>query len=753
MSDVAHIVITTRNPDFRQIGTLGHLELKGLKDNEALQLLLTKAQIPRPWDGSTKDSGMGIARMLGCLAIALIQAGTCIYRGVCDIRNYLGIYEEARKDWRQRRASQTQIDGINDRERDIVQETSQDRDVENGKRTQKDSDIIKAVYSAFDVSLEYLHKHSARSKDATDLLNILAYYHFDQIPREIFSRAVKNRAKDLGTAPRRFSLASLTGSISKRFEPPKLLPGFLNEKNGNLDEYRANWAISELQSLSLITFDGRYISMHPLVKSWVQDRISKQEQKYWATVAFHTLMEAISLPPEGNSETDGDFHREILPHLETCMKESGTEQPISLTFNCKGNFHRRVAQVTWSTMFLILRDQTRNSAKCGWVYAERGKFKEARRHLQATRETLVQVLGEDNDKTLTATRALAGIYWGLDKPGDAIVLQRRVVDIQKARLGPLHEETLRAMNDLGKSYWLHGCYEEALELQTVTAERMKAIFRPPDPRYKDTLAALDGLGVTLGSWRRYQESLEIHQQVLSARSKIIGDTHLDTLSTSSNVAMALLDLGRLEEAESRMTHVYEQRQLQLGKEHPWTLWALVYVAKVHIAAGRLSEAEEILLWGIGAGIRSLDEKHVGVAMGRGELARVYARQGRFDEAERMTLLALNKLEESRDVAQYDIVHGGFQLAQLYMIRGKREAAVQCCQRALHRADMRLGRTHPLGQDLVEMLRVLMDPAVLRSDLTKLVPASKQAGELVRPNVLILEEKRPLSAKLSKTSTW
>src|SRR4051812_1315610 len=41
--DRGHVLVTTRNPDFRRFATAGSIELKGLKKQEALQLLLKRA--------------------------------------------------------------------------------------------------------------------------------------------------------------------------------------------------------------------------------------------------------------------------------------------------------------------------------------------------------------------------------------------------------------------------------------------------------------------------------------------------------------------------------------------------------------------------------------------------------------------------------------------------------------------------------------------------------------------------------------
>jgi len=437
-------------------------------------------------------------------------------------------------------------------------------------------------------------------------------------------------------------------------------------------------------------------------------------------------MESVSLPSNtGGEVNEGDFHRDVLPHLEVCLLEHGN--PISKSITTISKFRLRVARFVQPTMMIIIRDQVLNAAKCGFFFAERGLFDKAVTHLQAVKEVLVQALGEDKDESTRAMLGLAAVYWGLGRLEEAIALQRAVVDTRCRILGPMNEQTLQAMDHLGRSFWLHGLYREALDIQQVTTERMRSKISPDHPLYLNALAAMDNLGVTLGAWHRYDESLEVHREVLEGRKSILGEMHLDTLTTKANFAMALLDLGHLEEARLHMTIVYEERQRQLGKEHPWTLWALCYLAKVYIEAGDLTAAEDMLVWGIEAGVRSLTETHLGVLMGRGELARVYARQGKLDEAEKLSLETVKHMETYRGIAHPDCVYGLKKLTQLYVLKQDRVRAIKTCRLGLERADMRITRTHPMGKELERMLVVLENPLSSASDLAGLIPRMKTTG--------------------------
>ncbi|KAI1382088.1 hypothetical protein F4677DRAFT_14843 [Hypoxylon crocopeplum] len=687
VGDKSHILITTRNPDLRKEGTLGSLELKGLKEEEALHLLLLKADIPKPWDTSTVSTGNLIAKSLGYLALALIHAGNCIYRRICELGDYLNLHSASRSTLQRRKNSKRREDEDDD----------------------EDDDMLKAVYSTFDVSLEFLlRKKSTKSRDASELLKIVSFYHFEHIPVEIFTRAVLNRRKSTRYGTDNPLKSRVLRHLIARLEPPKILPDFLRNDGDELDKYRVTWAISELQSLSLISYDGKNqtFSLHPLVHAWARDSLSASERHIWASMAFNTITESILLPPEADHEADSDFHRDVIPHLDLCLQEYGN--PITYPVSEFSPTRIQLTKLFQPTLLMIIRDQITQSAKCGYVHASRGRFESAATHLLAVKNALVQLLGVRHEKSMAAMLGLAGVFWGLGRLEEAIPLQHLVVESRTNLYGERHESTIQAMDQLGRSYWLHGQYKEALDLQQLTAERARETMGSGHPL---TLTAIDNLGVTFGSWHRFEESMQAHRQVLEARRTLLGDTHLDTLATMGNLAMALMDLGQIDEARLMMSQVHQQRLEQLGKEHPWSLWALCYLAKIYVNAGLLEEAEKMLMWGIGAGERSLSKTHLGVLMGRGELARVYSRQGRRREAVVLLLDTIKHLDANRGIAHPDCAYAFYKLARLHQLEGDTTKAIESCRTALERVDMRLPRDHPLGQKSIAFLKHLQEVSV------------------------------------------
>jgi tetratricopeptide (TPR) repeat protein len=673
--DRGHILVSTRNPDFRVHATVGSTEFKGLKENEALILLLRAADIPLPWDSATESTGNQITYALGYLALALVQAGALILRRICEIKDYLEFYDQHRKKLSLHQSSK----GL--RERDQF-----------------------TVYATWDLSLNSLQlRRTEASMDAAQILSIVAFFHFEHIRVDIFTRALANRLNATDNELNMSFLTRIWYGIRARLQPRPALPEFLRQEAPKLGVYRIRRALHELYSFSLISYDGRddSFSLHPVVHAWARDRLETGGQGLWAHIALNVLAESILLPPQDAGVAHEEYRRDILPHLDLCLNAS----PIQiLDYEAHfGGLRFPFALVLQHTWLLVFSEQVLKAAKCGYVYAERGRFKEAAELLFRVKDALIQSRGYQNESTMRAMLALAATYWGLGRLKEAVALQSIVVEARKRSVGLDHSETLSAMDQLGRSYWLIGQYKDALELQTLTVERMSATL---GLTHVNTLTAMDNLGVTYGSWQRYKESRDVHRQVFTAREKNLGASHLDTLTAMNNLAMALKDLGELNEAEKLMTSVYEQRKLKLGKEHPWTLWALCNLAKIHTELKHFQVAEEMLIPGIAAAKRSLSDDHLGVLMGEGELARVLARQGRLEEAEALTRNLIQRLERSRGLSHPDTIYSLSKMAQLYERVNKVSRAIEVCQLAVERIDDKLTMQHPLAQKVCLQLKRL-----------------------------------------------
>jgi hypothetical protein len=172
------------------------------------------------------------------------------------------------------------------------------------------------------VSLNSLQtRHTQASRDATQLLNTVAFFHFEHIRVDIFTRALDNRTKALeGSRSRSFS-ARFLDAVWSRLQQPVLLPDFLKQEQEKLGPYRVRRALHELRSFSLISYDGRNDTflLHPVVHAWARDRLGPGGQALWMHIARNTLAESILLPPGDTGEIHEGYRRDLLPHLDLCL--------------------------------------------------------------------------------------------------------------------------------------------------------------------------------------------------------------------------------------------------------------------------------------------------------------------------------------------------------------------------------------------------------------------------------------------------
>jgi hypothetical protein len=225
---------------------------------DAIDLLLRSAMVED--SARNRDIGAAICHELGCLALAITQAGAYILRA-CSLDDYLQVCREDRATLLQSRSGQA---------------------VDDYKWT---------VYTTWEMSLEKLSPPTAM------LLRLFAFLHHDRIPRAIFEKAAASGiARDAFHDGIRFlaNFRTQSGEWSKQ--------KFLN-------------SIRELTAYSLINVDNEHhtYSIHPLVHAWARERVSITECEEARTCMLQFL--ALSVPISKDLEGFA-FRRTLLPHLD-----------------------------------------------------------------------------------------------------------------------------------------------------------------------------------------------------------------------------------------------------------------------------------------------------------------------------------------------------------------------------------------------------------------------------------------------------
>ncbi|KAI9768501.1 MAG: hypothetical protein M1840_004911 [Geoglossum simile] len=612
------ILLTTRNPACKIHATVGSCELGGMDPDEAATLLLRAAGVKDVTAGAVQEKATLIATTLGCLALAIVQAGAYIRNGFCSIGEYCDIYSRHRE----RLLRHLPV--------------------------QKRSDYQYSVYTTWEVSVETIKRISSEaSVNAIKLIRIFCFLHYDQITEDIFERAWANSSHG----------GDLYKNIANKF--------YMRSQEG-----LAEWnpiiireAAVLLASFSLIKIDetDRHMSMHPLVHVWARDRLSEKLQKhFWVTASF-TLAAAISLEFQ---LSDYSLRRSLVSHIESCIflckdkpflgkhSEMGRifmANRFALAFSENGRFQnamelREKALEVGQEMLGNEHPYTLSSvANLASSYGDLGRNQEAMEMREKALELSRRTLGNQHPNTLKVMAGLAISYDDLGRRREAVELKEKVLEASQRTLGNEHPDTLSAKKSLAISYNDLGRKQEALRMMEIVLEVSQRTLGNEHP---NTLDARNNLALSYRDIEHWKEALELMEKALEVRQRTMGSEHPDTLKAMNNLAICYRDVGRGQEAIELWETVVEVSQRMLGNEHPDTLSTKEYLAISYSDLGRGQEATELWETVVEVSQRMLGNEHPRTFNAMNNLAVSYRNVGRRQEAIKMMDKAL---EASRKI--------------------------------------------------------------------------------------------------------
>ena len=584
-----HILVTSRNSDCKIHATVGSYEFRDMDEDDAITLLLKAAQNSGIDDKNVRNVARPIVKTLGYLALAIIQAGAAIRQGICSLEEYLDIFATHKKQL------------MND-------------------QLPQGSDYQYTIYTTWEVSVQRIEGlGSETAVDSIQLLQILAFLHFEEVPADMLERAWNISQRECGV-PRPKTIFAIILELFLRFiifaqfrtllfpasasNTELRLPNILLQKGLKWNLYRYRRAVTMLAKFSLISKDDERCSysMHPMVHFWARERLSKHDQSTWSEIAFTTLANSITPELEPSSQP---YRRLLVPHIDACL-------------------HYKRSQGTFEASHESAR--IHKTIKFAAIYSECGQWTKAAELQVSVLAFQRKSLGEEHPETLQAMSALAWSYWNLSQIKKAVGLQRKVAEISIKVLGAQDSKTLKAMDNLARTYWLCGDRHEARRLGEQAVEGLARVVGPGHP---DTLTAMENLGRTYMHLGLLDDAKSLQLKVLEARKKMLGPSHPDTLMAMANLGMTYHALGKLDDAEILLQSVVSARKRVLGQEHAYTLWAINDLSKIYVDQGHAEEGEELLngIWEVV--VRTLGKRHIGASMTMMNLARACNRQGKW----------------------------------------------------------------------------------------------------------------------------
>jgi tetratricopeptide (TPR) repeat protein len=166
-------------------------------------------------------------------------------------------------------------------------------------------------------------------------------------------------------------------------------------------------------------------------------------------------------------------------------------------------------------------------------YSQAGMKVEARELRDETLALHRQYYGEEHHGTLKTMEHLASSKAELGNLDEALALQNRVVQIQSKKYGENHRQVLPAKDKLGSLLFRHGSQQQQMQGLRLKQEVLSTRRTQLGPVHQETLTAMDRLAICLDKLRRFEDSARLRRELIVLRSSNIkaGDdkVHPETL--------------------------------------------------------------------------------------------------------------------------------------------------------------------------------------------------------------------------------
>jgi serine/threonine protein kinase/tetratricopeptide (TPR) repeat protein len=248
------------------------------------------------------------------------------------------------------------------------------------------------------------------------------------------------------------------------------------------------------------------------------------------------------------------------------------------------------------------------------------------------------------DRPLVAARlhgTIGRTYYGLGVFDQGETHLREQLRIRTSQLGPDHEDTCRANNDLALLLIKGGKFADAEGQLKKAAAKHERLFGRKNPI---TLQSLEGLATIMVEQGRTAEAEPLLRESLESR-KSIGAVAWESIASMNALATLMTDKGQFDQAEAMFEEAIVDADKLGKKEHPFTLEVRGNFAWMQYWAGsqekttnpersarRMARARTLGEETLEAKVRVLGEEHETTLATMNNLSSVYVNLGMLDEA-------------------------------------------------------------------------------------------------------------------------
>lgn len=567
-----NIIYTSRfNNLTQQLPREAVVQVNEMSKDDAITLLLRAAR-EAPENPEYRKSCGPIVDALGCLPLALDQAGAFMGETQISFPDYLTQFLEVKQDL-----------------------------LKNPKHLGANEQNT-AVYTTFNLSYYMLeafqklrggYSKAEAARTSIKILNTICFYHNSGIMEDMVRRAAEYRSKRVAN----IDMPDDDYSIQDLLEVDK-------QKGGKWDASAFRKAVDLLDSFSLLKKDPGYeLSMHVLVHLWARDRMSSKQRASFSKSARILIHDAIPIVGM-NDSSNAYFRRRIFPHSETCERLVETR--------------------------LSLEEEALFQGKRGVLLDAMGKDDEAVEAWKQTITSYERLFSVRDERTLSAMGKLADLYLRLRRHPEAEPLLQEILERKEEMLGPYSDGTIAAMHNLERLYYDMG---RMVQVRDMIAKMLAARRASPSSRQQaliaDTEAALVRANQTINQMATIQNGTVEHDLSSLPSDSLKVPTVPPSCLTPSEAAAA--EAAFLKE-QSALWTLYSQSLSSFGPTALQSLSALSSITTHLLSNSHLSCAEIVSGEVMARSLRRFGPLSPAVAENLHTYATVHVFQGKLDQA-------------------------------------------------------------------------------------------------------------------------
>ncbi|KAL9600015.1 MAG: hypothetical protein Q9219_003484 [cf. Caloplaca sp. 3 TL-2023] len=604
------ILITSRHAD---VGLLGKVvSISKMDEAEGLELLHHRTQQNLNESGN-RAAAIEVLQKLGYLPLAIDQAGAYIREQRLPLRMFLQHYESQKGT--------------------ILNQKHIYWNYVKKLHGEEEAETPLGVLTTWELSIQQVESPHATRGEVEHLLTVAAFLNHVEVNERLFQEYA------LRTRP-----------------SPKWLLCFAS--SGEWDSEKFNKVLSRLLTLSLAQGQRSntgdcYLSLHPMIKDWLQSRIVESERPAYILETMNLLATFI----EGSiQERSLQEARGLLGHLDACLSSHsrfdkakyrlgfGHLRKHGVIFSHFYMSHGRYREAEEGFEAVLEHDIQTHGRKHSQTFQTTRHLAEALLHggkYQKAHDILANALNNSKDmadlETLHIVSALAGIFTKMNRQIDAeryyesamrahtlrkdsaglrevCILYERLAGVKrylvkyeeakdlyaKAYAGfeqdcaydeDATHDMLRTAGGLADLYRVQGQYAEAERSYREAWRGYKIYFGADHPK---TTYMLTQLAISCRNQGNFVDAQQYLEESAMVFSKSLGADHPDSLRALMNLALCIDKQEHYKEAETIYWEVLKGREKRLGLNHPYTQRTLERLAHMLWMQGQHDKAETVV---------------------------------------------------------------------------------------------------------------------------------------------------------------